>query len=103
MVCRLVPRLLVCRTDEVHPALLRSMQKSAIASLMFFGPTILTVCTIELPILREEDSACSCTGVQKGLGEYSLKGVCLVEQNYRYSLKGVCLVEQNYRWEKKTC
>ncbi|GJU58240.1 hypothetical protein Tco_1236006 [Tanacetum coccineum] len=34
--------------------------------------------------MREEDSACSCTGVQKGLGEYSLKGVCLVEQNYRW-------------------
>ncbi|GKA14343.1 hypothetical protein Tco_0693989, partial [Tanacetum coccineum] len=35
------------------------------------------VCTFEVPILREEDSATSCTSVQKGLVEYSLKGVCL--------------------------
>ncbi|GKA77265.1 hypothetical protein Tco_0783726 [Tanacetum coccineum] len=35
MVCRLVPGLLVCRTDKVHPALLRSCRIKAIA-LMFF-------------------------------------------------------------------
>ncbi|GJR00239.1 hypothetical protein Tco_0523223 [Tanacetum coccineum] len=52
------------------------------------GP-MLMVCTVEVPILRKEDSATFCTGVQKGLVEYSLKGQCLMEQNYQ--------------WEKKTC
>nr|GFC19850.1 hypothetical protein [Tanacetum cinerariifolium] len=35
---------------------------SAIASLMFFSSTVLTVGTFEFPMLCEEDSATSCTG-----------------------------------------